>query len=164
VGRQKTIQNTDYAYIAGFLDGDGSVIVQIKNRTDTKRGWRLMFTICFYQDVRHEKPLFWIKDKLGAGYISHRNDGMTELRINGYAKVKHILEKLQPFIKFKKVQVEESLKILNMLSTDSQLFDLTKQKRKKIAKSILTSRQENYQSGSKRIQKLKLDLTKLVSF
>ena len=62
MGRQ--ISQTDLAYITGFLDGDGSIIVQIKKAADRTIGWRLMFTICFYQDTRHEKPLFWIKKKV----------------------------------------------------------------------------------------------------
>ena len=73
------------AYIAGFLDGDGSLMLQIKRRKDDKISKRrFMATICFYQDSRHEKPLFWIRKMLGIGYISRRNDGISELRINGY--------------------------------------------------------------------------------
>jgi hypothetical protein len=68
VGSQSN--RSDLAYIAGFLDGDGSLMFQIKKRHDTKRGWRFMSTICFYQDTRHEKPFFWFRKKLGIGYIS----------------------------------------------------------------------------------------------
>jgi hypothetical protein len=32
--------------------------------------------------------------------ISQRNDGMTELRVNGFKQVKEILQNLLPFIKF----------------------------------------------------------------
>jgi len=96
VGRQ-TNSKSDLAYIAGFFDGDGSLMVQFKNRRDTPKGWRIMFTLCFYQDTRHEKPLFWIRKKLGIGYISRRNDGMTELRVNGYERAKEILGNLYPF-------------------------------------------------------------------
>ena len=67
---------TDSAYIAGFLDGDGSLMFQVKSRADTKRGVRFMATICLYQDTRHEKPLHWIRERLGIGYIFRRNDGM----------------------------------------------------------------------------------------
>jgi len=92
------------AYIAGFLDGDGSLMVQIKKRKDGRLKKRFMLTICFYQDSRNEKPLFWIKNILGIGFISRRNDRMTELRINGYAQVRRIIKKLIPYLKFKKEQ------------------------------------------------------------
>ena len=163
MGRQtKTLQNVDLAYISGFLDGDGSIIVQIKKAKDRKRGWRLMFTICFYQDSRHEKPLFWIQKKLGIGYISRRNDGMTELRINGYRKTKEILEALYPYVKFKKRQTKYVLKILRILEPYKGLSKLKKSERIRISKALLIARQETYQSGSKRTEKLKADLQKII--
>jgi len=97
---------TNKAYIAGFLDGDGSLMLQVKKRSDTKRGVRFMATICLYQDTRHEKPLYWMREQLGIGYISHRSDGISELRINGFEKVRTILTELKPFIRFKEKQSE----------------------------------------------------------
>ena len=161
MGRQ--ISQTDLAYIAGFLDGDGSIIVQIKKTTDRKIGWRLMFTICFYQDTRHEKPLLWIKKKLKIGYISKRNDGMTELRINGYKQVHDILEKIYPYAKFKKKQIESILKILKIIEKQKYLSKLGKKERIKIANAIKKVREENYQSGKKRMKKLESDLEKLIN-
>ena len=147
MGRQ--ISQTDLAYIAGFLDGDGSIIVQIKKATDRTIGWRLMFTICFYQDTRHEKPLFWIREKFGIGYISKRNDGITELRINGYKQTQGILKKLYPYARFKKKQIEYSLKILKILEKEKSLSKLSKKDRTEIANAITKVRKENYQSGKK---------------
>lgn len=94
------------AYIAGFLDGDGSLMLQIKKRKDGRLRRRFMCTICFYQDSRHERPLRWIRDMLGIGYISQRRDGITELRINGFRQVRDILARLLPFIRFKDVQAQ----------------------------------------------------------
>lgn len=162
MGRQIKTSKTELAYIAGFLDGDGSIMVQIKNRKDGLRGWRLMFTICFYQDTRHEKPLFWIRDKLNIGYISRRNDGMTELRINGYEKTKNVLEKLYSYTKFKRKQVEYVLEILKILKSSRNLFKIGKRERNKVANLILKIRKENYQSGSKKEAKLKSDLKKIL--
>ena len=96
----------DLSYIAGFLDGDGSLMLQIKKRKDARLKRRFMATICFYQDSRHEKSLNWIKKVLGIGFISRRNDGITELRINGFKQTKEILKKLMPFIRFKRKQAK----------------------------------------------------------
>jgi len=121
-----------------------------------------MLTICFYQDTRHEKPLFWIKKKLGIGYISHRKDGITEFRINGFEQLESIMKGLYPYVKFKKKQVSCVLKILQIIGSKESLFALKKQDKKRIAKAVLQARQENYQSGSKGIEKLKLDLEMLI--
>ena len=164
MGRQTKILNTDLSYIAGFLDGDGSVIVQIKNRKDSPKGWRLMFTVCFYQDTRHEKPLFWIQRKLGIGYISRRSDNITELRINGYEQTRNILKKLYPYVKFKKKQIEYVLQILKLLESGKNLSKMKKKDRRKIANAISKSRQQTYQSGLKKMRKLKSDLRKIIEF
>ena len=96
---------TDLAYIAGFLDGDGSLMLQIKKRKDGKLKYRFMCTICLYQDSRHEETLIWMKKLFGVGYVSRRGDGITELRINGYGQVKKILSLLLPFIRLKKFRL-----------------------------------------------------------
>lgn len=49
------------AYIAEFLDGDGSLMLQLKKRKDTTRGYRFMATICLYQDSRHDDTLYWMQ-------------------------------------------------------------------------------------------------------
>lgn len=104
------------SYIAGFLDGDGSLMLQIKKRKDGRLKRRFMCTICFYQDSRHEKPLYWIKNILGIGYISHRNDGMSELRINGFKQSRNILKSLLPFLRFKRIQAQAFYKAADLLS------------------------------------------------
>ena len=144
--RSKNYTN-NLAYIAGFLDGDGSLMLQIKNRSDTKQGIRFMATICLYQDTRHEKPLLWMRKVFGIGYISRRNDGISELRINGYKTVKEILLQLQPFIKFKSIQTKTLIKACEMLET-TKICDMTKLQLRKIIDLVFIIKNENYTSQS----------------
>lgn len=144
----------ELAYIAGFLDGDGSLMIQIKKRSDSKKEIRIMLTICFYQDTRHEKPLLWIRKILGIGYISRRNDGMTELRINGFAQAEKVLESLLPFIKFKKIQAKAVLDSARLLQKGFE-----EKTRRKILDYILLVQQENYASRKK---KSKAELLKVL--
>ena len=139
----------DLAYIAGFLDGDGSLMLQIKKRKDSNTGIRFMLTICFYQDTRHEKPLYWIRDILGIGYISRRNDGMTELRINGFKQIRSIIKNLLPYIRFKKYQAEALYKAADILSKGN-ISKLNKNKFKKLVDLILIIQRENYITKKKK--------------
>ena len=146
VGSRSSVEK---AYIAGFLDGDGSIMLQIKKRSDTKRGFRFMATICFYQDTRHAKTLFWMQKVLGIGYISKRNDAITELRINGFQQIQTILTELKPYVRFKEIQLEAMIsacRILNM----SHINKLSDKQLKELVELILVIQNENYKAHRKK--------------
>ena len=117
-----------------------------------------MTTICFYQDTRHEKALYWIQEVLGIGYISRRNDGMTELRINGYEQIRNILKNLSPYIQFKKLQTQALLQACEILS-NTQFSKLTKKQLAKLIDLILVIQSENYVTKRK---KTKSELYKIL--
>ncbi len=147
VGRLTKI---DLAYIAGFLDGDGSLMIQLKSRIKDKLPHRLMFTICFYQDSRHEETLYWIREKLQIGYLFKRNDGMTELRINGYSRVSTILRMLLPYLRFKKIQAKAIYDASRMLCRRKFLRKLSYIEKEKLISQILIVQNENYKSRYKK--------------
>jgi len=140
--------NIDLAYVAGFLDGDGSIMLQIKKRADTKRGFRFMATICFYQDTRHEKSLYWIQNILEIGYICKRKDGMSELRINGFSAINSLLVDLRPFIRFKEAQVKAMIAATNILAKDISMLSV--KELKLLVDYILLIQNENYKAHEKR--------------
>jgi len=156
--RSKIEKKIELAYIAGFLDGDGSLMLQLKKRSDSKRAIRFMVTICFYQDTRHEKTLYWIKKVLGIGYISRRNDGMTELRINGYKQIRNILTSLLPYIRFKKLQTRALIKACEILS-ETKFQKLTQKQLIKLVDLILAIQSKNYVTKRK---KTKSELRKIL--
>ena len=147
----------DLAYIAGFLDGDGSLMLQIKKRKDGKKKWRFMSTICFYQDSRHDKPLKWIKKILGIVYLSKRNDGMTELRINGFKQIRDILKKINPFLKFKKNQGYAMYLAANILSKGA----LNKKQLVKLVDHIINIQNNNYVTKRKKTKEELLSILDL---
>ena len=108
-----------------------------------------MTTICFYQDTRHEENLYWIQRILGIGYISRRNDGMTELRINGYEQVKRILENLKPFIRFKKIQAKALFEASSILSSVSYR-KISRKQLVQLIDLILVIQNENYATKRKK--------------
>ena len=139
----------DLAYIAGFLDGDGSLMLQIKKRKDGISKVRFMSTICFYQDTRHEENLYWIGEVLGKGYFHRRNDGMSELRINGFASVKKILDLLVPFIRFKKIQAKALSDACSILSR-KKFKMLDREQLVELVDLILVIQKENYVAKKKK--------------
>lgn len=102
------------AYIAGFLDGDGSIMAQVVRRKDYKLGYQVRVSIVFYQKRSHEEILFWLKEQLHYGYIRHRNDGMTEYTIVGLTEVEQILQLLQDKLRLKQRLARDVLALIKL--------------------------------------------------
>ncbi len=112
VGR---LSKVNLAYIAGFLDGDGSIMLQLHRREAGKEVFRVKTVVCFYQDSRHHQDVEWIKQILDCGYIYKRNDHISELRIEGFEKVLQTLQALQPYLRFKRKQAKLMLNLIPQL-------------------------------------------------
>ena len=123
-------------------------MLQVKSRPDAKSGMRFMATICFYQDTRHEKPLHWIRRQLGIGYVTRRKDGMTELRINGFERVRDILAELKPFVRFKARQAQAMIIACDLLSKKF-VRNMSKSELKRLVDLVFVVRSENYKSRTK---------------
>ncbi len=98
--------------MAGFLDGDGSIMAQLVRRKGYRLGYQIRASIVFYQKTIHQEHLLWLKKQLGYGYIRVRRDGMTEYTIVGLREVEHVLSLLYPFLRLKKELARRVLKII----------------------------------------------------
>ncbi len=109
------MDSTIIAYIAGFLDGDGSIFFQIIPKQDYKDKFQIRSSVAFYQKTENKEILEWLKKLFGAGYIRHRKTGISDYTIVESREVRRILLLLQPYVKLKKKQVELGLEILEKL-------------------------------------------------
>jgi len=100
------------AYIAGFLDGDGCVMLQLVWRKDYVLGYQVRASVVFYQKTQHEHHLRWLKEQLGDGYIRKRGDGMSEYTIVGFAVVQRTLRLLLPHLRLKQKHAEIALRVI----------------------------------------------------
>lgn len=106
------MSDEEKAYIAGFLDGDGSIMAQLVYRKDYKLGYQIRTSIVFYQKTKHRKILVWLKDRLKHGYVRNRNDGMSEYTIVGLSEVGEVLTLLYPHLRLKKDLAKVVLSII----------------------------------------------------
>jgi hypothetical protein len=109
------MDKTILAYIAGFLDGDGSIFFQIVPRKDYKNKFEIRSSIAFYQKSNNSKILDWLKEIFGAGYIRHRKTGISDYTIVESKEVKRILKLLQPYVKLKEKHINLGLEIFRKI-------------------------------------------------
>jgi len=110
--RDKSISNRDKAYIAGFLDGDGSIFCQIV-KCDYTFGYRVRVTVGFYQDTSRYWFLMWLQKQLRYGTLRRRPDGVSEYIIVNDLAVKSILLILLPYLRVKKKAAVYALDVIN---------------------------------------------------
>ncbi len=112
------MDETRWAYIAGFLDGDGSIILQLKPRPDYRFGFQIKATVSFFQSHQGKEVLVWLHQAIGQGRVRERNDGIWEYNIEGWEPVFRFLQKVQPYVIAKRAQVEEAMSLLaEMMAT-----------------------------------------------
>jgi hypothetical protein len=119
------LSSEDKAYIAGFLDGDGSINAQLVKRNDYILKFQIRVSITFFQKTKRYWFLMQLEKQLPHGTLRKRPDGMSEYSIVGISNVQKTLQLLLPYIQLKKPQVKLLLEIIkNMpkVKNDPQTF------------------------------------------
>ena len=135
------MSDEEKAYIAGFLDGDGSIMAQLVVRKDYKLRYQIRISMVFYQKTRHQDFLFWLKEQLGYGYIRHRSDGMTEYTIVGIREVEFVLKLLIPFLRLKQ---ELAKAVLDLIKNYPPQRKMTPRKLLKLSRIVDETAKFNY--------------------
>ena len=127
------MKDVELAYIAGSLDGDGCIMLQLIRREDYALGYQIRSSIVFYQKTQYKNFLIWLKSRLKDGYIRERNDGISEYTIVGFSPTKKVLSPLLPYLKLKKPQAKLAIKVIDQTPgagkkyTPGQLLKLASQ-------------------------------------
>ena len=111
------LSESDRHYLAGFLDGDGSIMAQIVKGNNYKYGHTIRVTVCFYQKTTRYWFLLKLRKLLGKEWkLRKRNDGMSELYITGFTPVRNLLLILKPYFRLKSRLAKLVLEIIEEYS------------------------------------------------
>jgi|SRR3989344_4501060 len=104
----------DRAYIAGFLDGDGSIYVRLKPNKTYRFRYQIAPTIVFFQSRKERRGLELLQQKLGIGYLRDRNDGIVEYIIGDIESMIALATSILPYVQLKKRQALLLIKIFRL--------------------------------------------------
>ncbi len=100
------------SYIAGFLDGDGSIYVQAKPNKTYHYKFQISPSVVFFQSSKNEKFIKEVQKILNIGYIRRRKDGVCELIIGKEQEIIELLNNINKYLILKKPQSILMIKIL----------------------------------------------------
>ena len=111
-----SLSATQSAYLAGFLDGDGSIYVRLKPNPTYRYGFQVAPYIVLFQSAKDREKFKNVCKLVGCGYVRERSDGVLEHTINRMEDLKTFLSIVKPYVILKKEQVKLMLKILRLKS------------------------------------------------
>ena len=141
----KNFLSTQKAYLAGFLDGDGSIYVRLKPNSTYKYGFQVAPYIVFFQSTKDKNNFQKICTLVGLGHLRERKDGILEYIISKQDSIKLFLKIIGPYSILKKKQIELMVKILNQKERVKNKNDF-----KVLANMIDSFRELNYSKKRKR--------------
>ena len=108
----KLISQTQKSYLAGFLDGDGSVYTQLKPNKTYRYGFQVVNYIVLFQSQKDQNNFAKVCALINLGYLRVRKDGILEYIIGTQEGVKKFIEIVEPYVLMKKAQINLLKKII----------------------------------------------------
>jgi hypothetical protein len=116
------LTNLQLAYLAGFLDCDGSILAQTMQKSDYVFKHQIRLSVVFYQKTARKYSLLKIQEELGMGTMTDKPNGMSELTIIGQQNVEILLRQIKPFLRMKQKQANLVLLIIEQLHSTKKSF------------------------------------------
>jgi hypothetical protein len=103
------------SYVAGFLDGDGSIHFQLVRQREYRFGFYIRASVSFSQSTSARSGLEAIRSLVGGGYLRDRGTGMSDLVVTSRPLLLDLLHEVQPYVIFKREHVRIALELLPRL-------------------------------------------------
>jgi hypothetical protein len=111
----RQLSESEASYIAGFLDGDGSIHFQFVRQKEYRFGFYIRASVSFSQSTSARHGLEHIQNLVGGGYLRDRGTGMSDLVITSRPLLIDLLGRIEPYVIFKKEHVGRALELLDRI-------------------------------------------------
>ena len=140
----ENISSEKKSYLAGFLDGDGSIYVRLKPNPTYRFGFQMIAYVAFFQSEKHKKEFERVCELIPYGTMRSRKDGILEYTISKQAEITEFLQEIKGYLVMKKPQAELALEVMK-LKQDIQ----TKKDFENLMKKVNLFRELNYSKKRK---------------
>ena len=120
------LTQTQLAYLAGFIDGDGSIYVRLKPNDTYRYGFQIAPYIILFQSAKDETNFKKICELLNCGYLRKRKDGILEYTIGRKEEILDLIRLIKPHLILKRRQADLIVDILEFKSQVKNAKDFAK--------------------------------------
>jgi LAGLIDADG endonuclease len=115
---------SDASYLAGFLDGDGSIHFQLVRQQEYRFGYYIRASMSLSQSTSARHGLEHLQRVVGGGYLRDRGTGMSDLVVTSRPLLIELFQAVRPYVVFKREHVRRALWLLPQLGPrlDAQEF------------------------------------------
>ena len=106
---------SDASYLAGFLDGDGSIHFQLVRQREYRYGFYIRASLSLSQSSSARHGLEHLQRVIGGGYLRDRGTGMSDLVVTSRPLLIETLRAVEPYVVFKREHVRRALWLLPQL-------------------------------------------------
>jgi len=110
----KNLSSEKKSYLAGFLDGDGSIYVRLKPNSTYRFGYQMIAYVAFFQSVSHREEFERVCNLIPYGSMRVRKDGILEYTISRQEEIKEFLLDIKDYLVMKKPQAELALEVMKL--------------------------------------------------
>ena len=143
---------SDASYLAGFLDGDGSIHFQLVRQREYRYGFYIRASLSLSQSSSARHGLEHLQRVIGGGYLRDRGTGMSDLVVTSRPLLIETLRAVEPYVVFKREHVRRALWLLPQLGPRLDVQEFLRMAREVDAFAAL-----NY-SKTKRISAVDVEL------
>ncbi len=120
------LTQSQLAYLAGFIDGDGSIYVRLKPNETYRYKFQIAPYIILFQSAKSETNFLKICKMLNCGYLRRRKDGILEYTVGRKEEILDLISKIKPYLILKKQQANLLEKIFKAKSLVKNSQDFAK--------------------------------------
>ncbi len=136
---------SEASYLAGFLDGDGSIHFQFVRQREYRFGYYIRASMSLTQSTSARRGLEVLQALIGGGYLRDRGTGISDLVVTCRPLLIDVLREVEPYVIFKREHVWTALRLLPGISSG-----MTAEEFLKVAREVDAFSSLNY-SKTKRI-------------
>ena len=115
IPREDQLKASQASYIAGFLDGDGSIHFQLVRQEGYRFGFYARASLSLSQSTSARAGLEHLQVLIGGGYLRDRATGMSDLVITSRPLLSWLLKEVEPHVIFKREHVRAALELLPLI-------------------------------------------------